>query len=111
RGEGITLDIEPEIFALKKQRSVCCRCFRAVNLRAGDARERAGRDQRGRVDAQFRTVAQGERLRPGDQIVRWLDQPLGIAADVQRVILAADDLTRRARDDAKLFCGARWVYA
>jgi len=52
-------------------------------LRAGHACERARRDERGRVDAQFRTIAQGQRLRPRDEIVRWLDQPLGIAADVQ----------------------------
>jgi len=72
-----------------------CRCFGAVDLRAGHACERARRDERGRVDAQFRTIAQGQRLRPRDEIVRWLDQPLGIAADVQGVVLAAQDLTRR----------------
>ena len=47
-----------------------------------DFTNRAGRDKRGRVDAHFRPVAQGQRLRPRDEIVRRLDQPLGIAADM-----------------------------
>src|SRR5258706_10067842 len=41
----------------------------------------------------------------------WLDQPFGVAADVQRVVLAAHDLTRNTGESAKLFRGARRVYA
>src|SRR5258707_10050851 len=46
-----------------------------------------------------------------DQIMRWLDQPFGIAADVQRVVLAAHDLTRNTSVSAGLFRGAGRIYA
>ena len=43
--------------------------------------------------------------------MRWLDQPLGVAADVQRIVLAADDLACGPGHGAILFRGARGVYA
>src|SRR5258707_12989192 len=43
--------------------------------------------------------------------MRWLDQPFGIAADMQRVVLAAHDLTRNPGESAILFRGAGRVYA
>src|SRR5260370_5331008 len=93
----------PEIFSLKEQRTVSRRRFSAVDLSARYARQRAGRDQRGGVDAELRAVAQRERLSSGDQIVRGIDQEFGITADMQGVVFTVHDLPCDTGSGADLF--------
>ena len=85
------VDIEPIILALKEQRSVVGSRFDTVDLGAGDIGDGAGREQRGRIDAQLRTIAQGQGLGAGRE-ARGLHQPFRVAAEMQRIIVAADDL-------------------
>ncbi len=67
RSRNIAIDVVPVVFALEIQRSVVTRRLDAVHLHARGVGDRVGRDQRGRIDAQFRTVGQRHRLRVGSR--------------------------------------------
>ena len=80
--------------------------FDTINLGARDIGNRTGRDQRRGIDAQLGTIAERECLRVGDQIARRLNQPLCVASEMHRVVIAADDLACNAGRRAVLLAGA-----
>ncbi len=57
-GTGGAADIEPEISALREERTIGRGGLDNVDLRAGDVGDRTGRDQRRRIDAQLRPAAE-----------------------------------------------------
>src|SRR3984893_7409030 len=91
------LDIEPEILALEKQAAGARRSFGAVDLGVRDICDRAGRQDRRRIDSQLRTVAERQCA-----VSRRPEQEFGVSADMQGIKLVLPELIGQAPEGADL---------
>src|SRR6202163_3139864 len=91
------VDIKPEVLTLEVQAADARRGFCTIDLCSRDVRNRTGRQNARRIDAQLRAIAERERV-----CSRRLDQKFGASADMHGESLVLPELIGHAPEATHL---------